>query len=105
MTKAWQAACQAAGKSKVLIPKGTYRLGAVQFNGPCKGEIELQVQGTLQAPGDRGNFKTASWVTFSHIDGLTVSGGGTFDGQGKNVWGKRSCSGIKYCGDLPIVSL
>ncbi|KAG2713811.1 hypothetical protein I3843_04G183100 [Carya illinoinensis] len=102
VTKAWQGACQTAGKSKVVIPKGTYRMGAVQFNGPCKGRIEFQIQGTVQAPGDRSYFKSGSWVNFQRINGFTLSGGGTFDGKGSSVWGKRSCSGIKYCGDLPI---
>jgi len=102
LTKAWKDACQTPGKNTVVIPKGTYRLGAVQFMGPCKGHIELQVRGILLAPGDRGYFKSGSWVNFQRIDGFTLSGGGTFDAKGKNVWGKRSCSGIRYCGDLPI---
>ncbi|KAF5459501.1 hypothetical protein F2P56_023442, partial [Juglans regia] len=100
--KAWQGACQTAGRSKVVIPKGIYRMGAVTFSGPCKGRIEFQIQGTVQAPGGRGYFKSGSWVTFLRIDGFTLSGGGTFDGKGKSVWGTKSCSGIKYCGDLPI---
>lgn len=79
-------------------------MGAVKLVGPCKGRMELQVRGTIQAPGDRGYFKSGSWVNFLKINGLTLSGSGTFDGKGKSVWGKRTCSGIKYCGDLPIVS-
>jgi len=102
LTKAWKDACQKPGKNTVVIPKGIYRLGAVQFMGPCKGHIELQVRGTLEAPGDRSYFKSGSWVNFQRIDGFTLSGGGTFDGKGKSVWGRRSCNGIRYCGDLPI---
>lgn len=87
-----------------MVPAGTYRLGAANLQGPCKSHIEVQVQGTLQAPGDPSFFKDASWVTLERIDSLTLSGGGTFDGQGKTAWGKNDCSKNKFCSPLPIVS-
>ncbi|KAG2684393.1 hypothetical protein I3760_10G075100 [Carya illinoinensis] len=97
LTNAWKDACATQGGSKVVVPAGTYRLGPVQLNGPCKSPIELKVRGTLQAPGDLSFFKWGSWVSFLHVDQLTLSGNGTFDGQGKSVWGK-------YGGALPIVT-
>ncbi|KAG6719258.1 hypothetical protein I3842_04G193100 [Carya illinoinensis] len=95
LTNAWKDACATPGQSKVVVPAGTYRLGPVQLNGPCKGPIELKVRGTLVAPGDLSFFKWGSWVSFERVDQLTLSGNGTFDGQGKSVWGK-------YNGALPI---
>ena len=56
MTKAWKAACAVAG-SKVVIPVGVYKLGLVTLLGPCKGAIEFNLQGTLQAPSDVASFK------------------------------------------------
>ncbi|KAG6719260.1 hypothetical protein I3842_04G193300 [Carya illinoinensis] len=84
LTNAWKDACATAGQSKVVVPAGTYRLGPVQLNGPCKGPIELKVRGTLVAPGDLSFFKWGSWVSFERVDQLTLSGNGTFDGQGKS---------------------
>ena len=85
MTKAWKAACVVAG-SKVVIPVGVYKLGLVTFLGPCKGAIEFNLQGTLQAPSDVASFNGKDgWVAFERIDGLTVLGGGVFDGKGQQA--------------------
>uniref|UniRef100_A0A7N2L8L5 Polygalacturonase n=1 Tax=Quercus lobata TaxID=97700 RepID=A0A7N2L8L5_QUELO len=98
LTKAWKAACAVAG-SKVVILAGTYKLGAVSLLGPCKGAIEFQLQGTLQAPSNVG---TDFWVSFKRIDSLTVSGGGVFDGKGQTAWQKNSCAKNYNCKTLPI---
>ncbi|KAK7850616.1 polygalacturonase [Quercus suber] len=86
LTKAWKAACASTGRSKVVVPGGTYMLGAVPLEGPCKGSIELQVIGTLRAPERQSGD---SWVSFNHVNFFTLSGGGTFDGQGKIAWGQK----------------
>ncbi|KAK7850614.1 polygalacturonase, partial [Quercus suber] len=93
LTKTWKAACASTG---------TYMLGAVPLEGSCKGPIELQVIGTLRAPEQQSGD---SWVSFNHIDFFTLSGSGTFDGQGKIAWGQSECSKNKYCKQLTIVSL
>ncbi|KAG8647560.1 hypothetical protein MANES_09G078283v8 [Manihot esculenta] len=46
---AWKEACAAAGSSKILIPAGKFLAGIVNVTGPCKGAIEVEVQGTVQA--------------------------------------------------------
>ena len=51
LTNTWKAACASAGPSKVVIPGGKYKMGAVKLLGPCTGRIEVQVQGYLQASG------------------------------------------------------
>ena len=103
MTKAWKAACAVAG-SKVLISAGAYKLGLVTLLGPCKGAIEFNLQGTLQAPSDVASFNGKDgWVIFQHIDGLTMSGGGVFDGKGQLAWEKNDCDKDKNCNVLPIV--
>uniref|UniRef100_A0A2N9HKK7 Exopolygalacturonase-like n=1 Tax=Fagus sylvatica TaxID=28930 RepID=A0A2N9HKK7_FAGSY len=99
LTNTWKAACASAGPSKVVIPGGKYRMGAVKLLGPCKGRIEVQVQGYLQASGSSTGD---SWVSFEHVDLLTLSGSGTFDGQGKTAWGQNDCVKSKYCNKLPI---
>ncbi|PON77143.1 Glycoside hydrolase [Trema orientale] len=81
------------------------RIEIVEVGGPCKAPIKVQLQGTLQAPADPSGFKDGDgWVTFERIDGLTLAGGGIFDGQGQAVWGKH-CKQTKYCSKLPIIQL
>ncbi|KAI3440935.1 uncharacterized protein J3R85_002968 [Psidium guajava] len=102
LLRAWKEACASTTAAKVLIPAGTYALSETVLEGPCKAPVEFQLQGTLRAPADPFRFKTISWVTFEHIDGLTVSGGGTFDGQGRIAWAQNDCNLNKNCRTLPI---
>ena len=69
MTQAWKAACAVAG-SKVVISTGIYKLGLVTLLGPCKGAIEFNLQGTLQAPSNVASFNGKDgWVVFEGFDG------------------------------------
>ncbi|XP_030967863.1 exopolygalacturonase-like [Quercus lobata] len=102
LTKAWKAAC-AVARSKVVISVGAYKLGLVTLLGPCKGAIEFNLQGTLQAPSDVASFNGKDdWVVFESIDSLTVSGGGVFDGKGQQAWQKNKCNKDKNCNVLPV---
>ena len=103
MTKAWTTAC-AVARSKVVFSAGTYKLGVVTLLGPCKGAIEFNLQGTLEAPSDVASFKSKDfWVSFQHIDNLTVLGGGVFDGKGQTAWQKNNCNQEYNCKILPTV--
>ncbi|KAK7311444.1 hypothetical protein RJT34_09587 [Clitoria ternatea] len=92
--KAWQAACGAAEDTATLvIPQGkTFLLQPVIFQGPCKPAINVQHGGSIVAPGDSNDWKWPAnsnkrgWIQFADINGLTVSGGGQFDGQGASWW-------------------
>lgn len=44
------------------------------------------------------------WVEFGWVEGLTLSGGGTFDGQGPYFWPFNECPKQKHCDVLPTVS-
>ncbi|KAJ4825117.1 hypothetical protein Tsubulata_038850, partial [Turnera subulata] len=85
--------------SKVLIPGGKYTLGAAELLGPCKAPIELQVEGKVMAPAQP---KGESWVTFQRIDGLTLSGKGSFNGQGHIAWASNNCHKNPACKGFPI---
>uniref|UniRef100_A0A6N2MF31 Pectate lyase superfamily protein domain-containing protein n=1 Tax=Salix viminalis TaxID=40686 RepID=A0A6N2MF31_SALVM len=103
LNNAWKDACASTNPSKVLIPSGTYSLRQVTLAGPCKAAIELQVDGILKAPVDPNQFSSGNWVDFSHVDQLTLSGSGTFDGQGNVAWSKSTCSKDKNCEGFPMV--
>lgn len=102
LLSAWKAACASATPAKVLIPGGTFAVSEVVLEGPCKAPVEFQLQGTLRAPADPSHFKSDGWVVFQHVDGLTVSGGGTFDGQGRTAWEQNNCNKDTNCRTLPI---
>ncbi|CAL2225311.1 unnamed protein product [Prunus armeniaca] len=98
LAKAWNDACASPSASIVVVPSGTYKLREASFKGPCKAPIEIQVQGILQAPTDGSKLtKKDTWVGFEHINMLSLSGGGTFDGQGALSWSKNDCNKNKNC--------
>ncbi|KAL5537595.1 hypothetical protein UlMin_044859 [Ulmus minor] len=102
LANAWKDACATTSATKIVVPKGTYKLTRASFVGPCKAPIDFQFEGTLQAPSSPSGFKAGDgWVTFGSINSLRVFGGGTFDGQGKASWGKH-CQEGNYCSQLPI---
>lgn len=104
LQNAWNDACASAQPSKLLVPPGTYKLVQANLHGPCKAPIQFQLQGTLQAQTGTGSNKVGDgWVTIERVDRLTLFGGGVFDGQGTDTWGK-SCAKQNYCGKQPIVS-
>ncbi|CAN6574151.1 unnamed protein product [Malus baccata var. baccata] len=102
-SKAWTDACASTLASKIVVPRGTYKFVGATFKGPCKAPIEIQLQGTLQAPADGSKLpKADTWVGFERIDGLTLSGGGTFDGQGATAWKQNDCNKNKNCKSIAI---
>ncbi|CAM8991912.1 unnamed protein product [Rhodiola kirilowii] len=56
VTSAWKEACASTTPAKVVVPKGTFILGIIKLDGPCKAPIELNVEGTLQSPSDLEAF-------------------------------------------------
>ncbi|KAL6225680.1 hypothetical protein ACLB2K_004529 [Fragaria x ananassa] len=76
----------------------TYKLKEASFKGPCKAPVELQVKGTLQAPQDGAQLsKPDTWIEFSYLENFTLSGGGTFDGQGHKAWLANDCHKNSKC--------
>jgi galacturan 1,4-alpha-galacturonidase len=52
-------------------------MNAVAVKGPCKAPIEIQVDGTIQAPENPDELNDAyEWVKIQHVDFLTLSGKG-----------------------------
>ncbi|KAJ4980695.1 hypothetical protein NE237_031532 [Protea cynaroides] len=103
LISAWNDACASVEPSTVLIPEGTYLLGPVILSGPYKSPtIEFQLQGLVLAPPDPASFKTDGWVVFQYINDLTISGGGTLDGQGQKAWTINNCAANPNCKMLPV---
>ncbi|KAL3583309.1 hypothetical protein D5086_014370, partial [Populus alba] len=84
---AWSQACASTQPATISVPKGSFALGQVRFQGPCKNNaISIRIDGTLVAPSDYGVLGRAqNWLIFEHVNGVTISGG-TLDGQGAGLW-------------------
>ncbi|KAF9663100.1 hypothetical protein SADUNF_Sadunf17G0003400 [Salix dunnii] len=84
---AWSQACASTGPATIYVPKGSFSLGQVKFQGPCKNNaILVRIDGTLVAPSDYKVIGSAeNWLIFEHVNGVTLSGG-TLDGQGAGLW-------------------
>ncbi|EAZ37619.1 hypothetical protein OsJ_21954 [Oryza sativa Japonica Group] len=98
--RAWAKACAAPGRAAVVVPAagggggggGGYLLHPVVFRGPCKGFVEVRVAGVVRAPAGLDAFRGYhEWINFAGIDGLLVTGGGTFDGRGASSWHLNDC--------------
>ncbi|KAL7125650.1 hypothetical protein ABFS83_14G130900 [Erythranthe nasuta] len=86
--KAWRAACTTVGAAKVLIPRGEFVAGEVVMAGPCTAQkpITIEIQGNLLAYDDMSVYTRGAWIMIEKVDGLVVTGGGTINGRGKEVW-------------------
>ncbi|TKY49521.1 Exopolygalacturonase protein [Spatholobus suberectus] len=93
--KAWSDACKWKGSSTVLIPEGTYVLRTVIFEGPCNGQTIFRIKGVLKAPINPFLLTDQTWINFRYIDQLTVTGGGTLDGQGSST--RKRCKNNPNC--------
>ncbi|XP_043700365.1 exopolygalacturonase-like [Telopea speciosissima] len=90
--------------SKALISAWNDSCASVEqmiLEGSCKSpSVGFQLEGVVQAPSDPATFKTDGWIIFQNNKGLTVSGGGTFDGQGQKAWSNSNCAQDPNC-ELP----
>ncbi|XP_042477668.1 exopolygalacturonase-like [Macadamia integrifolia] len=102
LINAWKDACASKVSSTILIPKGRFLLGPVLLVGPCRSQIEFRNEGIVMAPMNPVIFKGGSWINFRYITGLTISGGGVFDGRGQVAWAKNDCKRNPHCQQLPI---
>ncbi|KAJ0522569.1 putative endo-polygalacturonase [Helianthus annuus] len=96
---AWKAACQSTPNTTSIlnIPVGrTYLLKPIAFSGPCKpSKIFVQVAGNIVGSNNKTDWMSNhgdSWLLFSMVSGLTVSGNGQIDGQGP-IWWENACIG------------
>ncbi|XP_058213799.1 exopolygalacturonase [Rhododendron vialii] len=101
---AWKEACGFTGVVILLIPKGKYLIGPIKFTGPCNNVSSLIVlmKGYLKATTNLSRYRyNTGWVEFAWLEGLTLTGDGTFDGQGAKAWPYNKCTIDSSCKLLP----
>ncbi|KAL1806694.1 hypothetical protein ACET3Z_029762 [Daucus carota] len=103
--KTWRAACDFDGIATVVVPPGVFTLAETVFQGPCRNPplspITFQIQGTMKAVADPSEYSDKSWISFEHVDGLVLTGPGTIDGSGPDVWKYNDCHTNSNCELLP----
>ncbi|KAF0927618.1 hypothetical protein E2562_035012 [Oryza meyeriana var. granulata] len=87
---AWRAAC-AVESAVISVPSdGTFTITTTTFAGPCKPGLVFQVDGVLMPPDGPDCWPPSDnrrqWLVFSNLDGLTVRGAGTIEGNGEDWW-------------------
>jgi len=101
--KTWIAACKTStAPAKILIPAGSFLIGPVVFQGPCKSSspIVVEVRGTVKGTTDVSDYSSPEWVSFEYVNGLVITGNGVFDGQGPQVWHYNDCKTNPDCQHL-----
>lgn len=98
---AWTSACQSLVPSTFYVPNGTFLLGDVSFQGPCKSnQTVFHNDGTLVAHPTFNITSPKDWIVFKQLEGVLVHGG-MIDGQGEHFWkyklkfGKETLKGGK----------
>ncbi|KAF8023319.1 hypothetical protein BT93_F0734 [Corymbia citriodora subsp. variegata] len=94
--KAWEAACKGdkAGQGPTIVVPGgkSFLLRPLHFQGPCKSEaIQFQILGNITAPTkieEWQNCESGSWILFSEITNLNLTGKGVINGRGQAWWSK-----------------
>ncbi|AQK82113.1 Pectin lyase-like superfamily protein [Zea mays] len=100
--EAWASACGDTGKQTILIPKGDFLVGQLNFTGPCKGDVTIHVDGNLLSTMDLSQYKEhGNWIEILRVDNLVITGKGNLDGLGPAVWSKNSCAKKYDCKILP----
>nr|GME00986.1 exopolygalacturonase clone GBGE184-like [Ipomoea batatas] len=103
MIRAWNKACHSKGAAKVVIPRGTFRAGEVIFEGPCTAKpIVIEIKGTVVADSDLSIYTSNYWFIIEHVAGVEVTGGGTMNGRGEDVWQFDADEKIKNAPLLPV---
>ncbi|KAG9456647.1 hypothetical protein H6P81_001155 [Aristolochia fimbriata] len=102
--QAWKLACMSTSrKADIYVPRANYLVGPLSFRGPCKpASILFHMEGNLKGTTNLKKYDKDVWVEFIWVNGLTLTGGGTFDGQGASSWPFNSCPKNFKCKLLPI---
>ncbi|KAM6565108.1 hypothetical protein CsatB_025106 [Cannabis sativa] len=104
--RAWEEACSSNVTVTLMVPQNNnYLLKPIVFQGPCKSNVTIQIEGTIEASTDRSDYAGAherNWLMFQNVNNLIVEGGGTINGNG-HLWWDLSCTTNKTPG-LSFVS-
>ena len=86
--QAFRAGCDQPNAARVTVPAGkVFSMSEMVFMGPCKAPtITIEINGNLSAVSDPSAYSRNTWLLIDRVDGIKVTGEGTFDGNGANIW-------------------
>ncbi|ERN16624.1 hypothetical protein AMTR_s00051p00065330 [Amborella trichopoda] len=63
---AWKDACAWKGRSRMVIPEGSFLVGPDEFEGQCPNAspIVVQVKGLVKATIDMSKYLSDKWIVF-----------------------------------------
>ncbi|KAJ3674832.1 hypothetical protein LUZ60_005448 [Juncus effusus] len=104
---AWNKICSSSVTSTLLVPNKSYSLKPIIFSGPCRSNITFIINGKLIASRNRYDWNSSNsriWLVFTWVENITITGGGTLDGNG-NIWWQVSCkmNTALPCTDSPTI--
>ncbi|KAG0479056.1 hypothetical protein HPP92_013775 [Vanilla planifolia] len=101
---AWKTACSSKSPVSLVVPKNnTYLLKPITFSGPCKSEVSVMIGGAIEASSNMSDWNGKNrrlWIVFSNLENLTVSGGGSINGNGQPCKGAPTAITTLYVGSL-----
>lgn len=90
----WKLACSLSAPARILLSaQKTYLFRSIDFAGPCRSKITIEIAGSVVAPKDPEAWEGLNphrWIYFHGVKHLTLEGGGKINGMGQEWW-RRSC--------------
>ncbi|XP_039126868.1 polygalacturonase At1g48100-like [Dioscorea cayenensis subsp. rotundata] len=87
---AWKAACSTESGVLLVPSDGLFSITSSIFSGPCKPGFVFQVDGVLMPPDGPDCWPDSDskhqWLVFYRVDGMTLRGEGTIEGNGEKWW-------------------
>lgn len=87
---AWKAACAVESATLLVPADGVFMLTSTIFSGPCQPGLVFQVEGVIMPPDGPDCWpekdSKRQWLVFYELEGMTLGGGGTVEGNGEEWW-------------------
>ncbi|KAK9079489.1 hypothetical protein SSX86_001161 [Deinandra increscens subsp. villosa] len=96
--RAWAGLCRDKSPNPTLvIPPKFFLISPVTFSGPCKSPaVHVQLLGNIVAPKTLAGWKGCApdqiWISFTSVQGLTITGPGMIHGRGSLWWGNQGAT-------------
>ncbi|XP_059303903.1 probable polygalacturonase At3g15720 isoform X1 [Lycium ferocissimum] len=91
--RTWGATCTSSSSPTMYVPSGnTFLLHQLKLSGPCASpSVTIEINGNIVAPSEPSEWRCMSnrcdkWISFKHVNGLTVRGSGIISGHGHKWW-------------------
>ncbi|XP_010921358.2 polygalacturonase At1g48100 [Elaeis guineensis] len=87
---AWKEACSVESGTLLVPSDGVFMITSTIFSGPCQPGLVFQVDGVLMPPNGPDCWPESDsklqWLVFYRLDGMTLRGEGTIEGNGEEWW-------------------